>query len=72
LERRKTDALNELKVEEYDRLSAQQDVLLVFQPLIAHSISETKGLYPFHVQLVADFLTIEELGQKMLAQLGRP
>jgi hypothetical protein len=71
LERRKTDALNAMKVEEYERLSAQQDMLLAFQPLIAHSISETKGLYPFHVQLVADFLTIEHLGEKMLRCLSR-
>jgi hypothetical protein len=31
--------------------------------------SEASGHYVFHVQLIADFLTIEEMGLKMLAEL---
>src|SRR6266850_3004477 len=44
----------------YKRLATEQEQLLVFQPMITHSISETTGHYVFHVQLIADFLTIEE------------
>jgi hypothetical protein len=30
-----------------------------------------KAPYYFHPQLIADFLTVEELGDKMLAELAR-
>jgi hypothetical protein len=66
-----TDALNQTKPGEYELLSKQQSKLLVFQPLIAHSTIETKTPYVFHPQLIADFLTIEELGEKMLQELHR-
>jgi hypothetical protein len=56
---------------EYERLSAKQDQLLVFQPLITHSARETTHHFAFHVQMLADFLTIEELGRKMLAEFER-
>jgi hypothetical protein len=54
---------------EYERLSAEQEKLLVFQPMITHSIRETTAHFPFHVQMIADFLTVEEMGQKMLNEL---
>jgi len=64
-------ALNRLDPREYDRLSSEQSKLLVFQPLMTHSINETTAHYAFHVQMIADFMTVEELGQKMLLELGR-
>jgi hypothetical protein len=57
------------QTDEYERLSLEQSKLLVFQPVIGHSLVEMKAPYFFHVQLIADFLTIEELGNKMLAEL---
>jgi hypothetical protein len=54
---------------EYERLSAEQEKLLVFQPVITHSVSQTKAHYAFHAQMIADFLTVEELGYKLLAEL---
>jgi hypothetical protein len=54
---------------EYERLSAEQIVLLVFQPLITHSIRETTAHFAFHAQMIADFATVEELGLKVLAEL---
>jgi hypothetical protein len=68
---RMTSALNNLRPYEYERLSAEQSKLLVFQPMITHSIRETTGHIPFHIQMIADFLTVEELGQKILAELKR-
>lgn len=56
---------------EYDRLVAQQQKLLVFQPVITHSVRETTGHFRFHVQMLIDFLTIEEIGHKMLHELSR-
>jgi len=54
---------------EYERLSAEQEKLLVFQPLITHSVTETTAHYAFHVQMLADYLTVEELGYKLLKEL---
>jgi hypothetical protein len=62
-------ALNRLDTSEYDRLSTEQSRLLVFQPLMTHSIHETTAHYAFHVQMLADFLTVEELGMKLLSEL---
>jgi hypothetical protein len=55
---------------EYEGLSSQQEKLLIFQPLITHSVTETTAHFPFHVQMLADFLTIEQIGYKMLNELG--
>jgi hypothetical protein len=63
-------ALNRLDPKEYERLSAEQSKLLVFQPLITHSVNETTAHFAFHVQMIADFLTVEELGRKMLLELA--
>jgi hypothetical protein len=64
-------ALNRLDPTEYDRLSTEQSKLLVFQPLMTHSINETTAHHVFHAQMIADFMTVEELGQKMLIELSR-
>jgi hypothetical protein len=53
----------------YDRLKAEQEKLLVFQPLITHSVVETTANFAFHVQMVVDFLTVDELGSMLLAEL---
>jgi hypothetical protein len=80
---RNVDAYNDLSVRirevlyvrpnppEYDRLSAEQEGLLVFQPVITHSVRETTAYFPFHAQMIADFLTVEEFGYKMLEELKR-
>lgn len=69
---RMNSALNNLRSYEYEQLSVEQNKLLVFQPVITHSVRETTGHFPFHIQMIADFLTIEELWQKMLAELKKP
>lgn len=69
LSRQMTAALNSLQTSEYDRLSDEQNKLLFFQPVFGHSLVEMKAPYYFHPQLIADFLTVEELGQKMLVEL---
>jgi hypothetical protein len=71
LMQRMNNALNNFNGYEYERLSAEQSKLLVFQPLITHSVKETTAHFAFHAQLIADFLTVEELGQKMLLELKR-
>ena len=68
-EERKTDALNRGAPEDYDRLSADQDALGVFRPVMTHSFEEGARRVVFHCQLLADFNTIEELGWKILEEL---
>ena len=70
-EDRKTDALKRLAFEDYDRLSAEQEALGVFIPLMTHSFGEKAKSVAFHPQLLADFNTIEELGRKFLEELDR-
>jgi hypothetical protein len=43
---------------EYERLLAEQNKLLVFQPLISHSVTETTAHFAFHEQMVVDFMTV--------------
>jgi hypothetical protein len=69
--RQMTDALNQMRPRDYERLLQKQSKLLVFQPLISHSTKETKSPYIFHAQLIADFLTVEALGEKILEELQR-
>ncbi len=68
---RKSDAFNRGALEDYDRLSAEQDALGVFRPIMTHSLAENAKSVVFHAQLLADFNTIEELGRKMLEELDR-
>lgn len=68
---RKTDALNRGALGYYDRLSAEQDALGVFMPIMTHSFAEDAKSVVFHTQLLDDFNTIEELGRKMLEELDR-
>lgn len=65
------EALNRQDGDEYWRLSDQQNGLLMFQPLITHSVNETTAHFAFHAQMIADLLTVEELGEKMLREFRR-
>lgn len=55
----------------YQSISLKQSKLLVFKPIITHSLTEAQGWYPFHKQMVIDFVTIEEMGNKMLDEINR-
>jgi hypothetical protein len=70
LSRRITEALY-VKYDgfEYEQLSAEQERLLIFQPLITHSVTETTAHYAFHVQMPKDFFIIEEVGYKIFSEL---
>jgi hypothetical protein len=64
-------AMGRYDFEEYERLSAAQKKLAFFRPWMTHSFSEKSKNVVFHAQLLADFNTIDELGRKMLEELGR-
>jgi hypothetical protein len=69
LQRRMNEALSNFRPYEYERLLVEQSKLLVFQPMVGHSFSEMEAPYRFHPQLLADFLTIEELAVRVLDEL---
>ena len=70
-ESRKSDAFNRGALDEYDRLSVEQDALGVFRPVMTHSFVEEAKSVVFHAQILADFNTIEELGWLMLEELDK-
>jgi hypothetical protein len=72
LENLKSAALNALDACEYERLREEQEKLFVFGPVMCHSFSEMGAPFAFHPQLIADFLTVEQLGERMLAELQHP
>lgn len=57
--------------DEYDQLCAEQAKLEVFHPVMKHAFDDNKPPVLFHFQLVQDFLTVEEIAQKLLEELGR-
>ena len=69
LERRMGAAMAAIRPAEYDRLLEEQKKLHIFQPITTHSFKEATGTIRFHQQVLVDFLTVEELALKMLAEL---
>ncbi len=64
-----TEAANEMDFFKYDSLHAKQEQLLDFQPYITHSIIDATTHVAFHAQMLTDFRTIEEIGDKMLSEI---
>lgn len=71
LENRKSEAIERGALDDYDRLSAEQDALGVFEPIMTHSLAEDAKRVIFHRQLLTDFNKIDGLGRKMLEELDR-
>jgi hypothetical protein len=74
------DAYTKLSVEkfatqdhdEYLRLKNEQLKLVVYQPVMKHTLNDTKPPVVFHFQLLQDFATVEEIGRKILTELRKP
>lgn len=71
LEERKTEAFKRWDFAGYDRLLAEQEAIGAFSPLITHSFDEVATPVVFHPQMLSDFATIADAGQKMLRELDR-
>ncbi len=71
LENRMAKAVMREDMAEYDRLLEEQRALVAINLCMTHSFEEEAPFVVFHPQLLADFNTIEELGQKMLDELDR-
>lgn len=61
-------ALNFAKV---DALEAEQKALVIFQPVMLHSITQKSRPVVFHAQTIANFNTAIEIGEKMMEELNR-
>jgi hypothetical protein len=70
-EAKMSEAIRRHDFAEYDKLSAEQMALGRFRPWVQHSFEENARPTVFHAQMLADFNTVEELGRKMLNELGR-
>ncbi len=57
--------------DEYDRLCAEQRKLEVFHPVMKHALDDNKPPVPFHFRLVNDFLTVEEIAEKVMEEISR-
>lgn len=71
LEAKMADAVKRHDFAEYDRLSTEQLKLGRFRPWVQHSFEEGATPIVFHAQMLSDFNTVDELGTKMLEELGR-
>jgi hypothetical protein len=71
LEQAKGEASKRADHEEYDRLELEQKKLGVFRPWMTHSQFEGAPSVVFHLQLLRDYVTIDEFGYTMLEELGR-
>lgn len=70
LARQAQTAWQNLNVEEYHRLRAEQEKLGVFRALMQQSQSEEPRPVGFHSQMLADFTTVDELGRRMIIELA--
>jgi len=71
IERESFEARGRGDNDEYDRLQAAQKKLGRFMPWMTHSQFEDSPAAVFHWQLLQDYVTIDEFGREMLAELDR-
>lgn len=70
LEASTAEALKGGDMEEFERLEAEQEKLKVFRPWITHSFREGSAMLVFHAQMLNDFATIHEIGEKFIEELN--
>jgi hypothetical protein len=63
------EAMRQGENEKYEQLRAEQKALGTFRPWMNHSLTEKSPTVVFHYQLLQDYETIHEFGQKILAEL---
>lgn len=69
LEERCSSALKDKEFDKYEHLRDEQDALRHFKPMMKHSLNDPAPPVVFHAQLLADFNTVEEVCNKILAAL---
>jgi hypothetical protein len=71
LEKESWEALRRRDIHTHERLQDAQRKLCFFRPWMTHSFSEESPKAIFHSQVVIDYLTIDEFGNKMLTELAK-
>jgi hypothetical protein len=73
LEARQLEALRRRPrdLAEYDRLGVELRAVGSFKPWMKHSFTDPTPPVVFHAQVLADFATVEEICQRVLAELDR-
>lgn len=66
-----SDALRAGDLTRHEQLTADQERLGTFQPIIVHSLNQPSACMRFHPQMLADFHTIEEIGYNFLEELAK-
>jgi hypothetical protein len=69
IDSRITDALRRLDHAEYERLRAEERALQFFRPFIMHAFSAKTKPLVFHPQMIAEFNSAADLGEKLLSEL---
>lgn len=67
----KEEALARGDVDRYRGLEEEQKKLFRFSPVYTHSFEEKSKTVILHAQMLADFFTVEEFGEKVLEELDR-
>lgn len=65
------EALRRRDLADYTRLEIEQGALARFLPWMKHSFTDATPPVVFHAQVLADFLTVEEMCMRILAELNR-
>jgi hypothetical protein len=71
LEAAANDALRASDFAGYDQLTADQERLGTFRPIMTHSLVPNTATVVFHPQVLADFNTVDEIGRNLLEELER-
>jgi len=72
LETAMAEALNAVDIAAHDRFETQQQALVMFQPVMQHSLTQAKNPpVIFHSQLIIDFTTIDEMTRKLLDEMDQ-
>ncbi|MQX42498.1 hypothetical protein GHK58_20335 [Sinorhizobium meliloti] len=71
LEVQSGQALRQLDVVAYEKLQSAQKALGLWRPWMTHSATEKSPGAVFHIQLLADYMTIDEFGRAMLEEMAR-
>jgi hypothetical protein len=71
LERAVDEAFQKGDVEAYDRLRAEQEKLGRFRPWMTYSCFEEAPSVVIHMQMLSDYVTVDEFGRTMLDELNR-
>jgi len=70
MESESLECLYSFNIEKYEEIQNSMDGMKIFQPMIAHSLYDGSKSIFFHPQMIVDFYTVEEIIEKLMAELS--